>query len=65
MAGLSCQKIDCKLLIYSLSFASWPFSFLRFTDGVYLCPMRWPLSARLPENFASSPSELLPAEDMR
>ena len=40
--------------------AFWPFQ-----DDAHLGPMRWPLSARLPENFASSPSELLPPEDMR
>ena len=74
MRGLTCRKIDCKSLIYSLffclfaSFAFWPFGLLAFwpfQDDAHLGPMRWPLSARLPENFASSPSELLPPEDMR
>ena len=66
MRGLTCRKIDCKSLIYSLffcPFASLPH--LPFQDDAHLGPMRWPLSARLPENFASSPSELLPPEDMR
>ena len=73
MRGLTCRKIDCKSLIYGLffclfaffaSFAFW-LAFWPFQDDANLGPMRWPLSARLPENFASSPSELLPPEDMR
>ena len=71
MRGLTCRKIGCKSLIYRLFFCLfdfWPFGFLAFwpfQDDAHLGPMRWPLSARLPENFASSPSELLPPEDMR
>jgi len=74
MRGLTCRKIDCKSLIYSLFFCLFAFlprlpfgllAFWPFQDDAHLGPMRWPLSARLPENFASSPSELLPPEDMR